>query len=368
MAVPLVFAAAAALALTEAPPAAQARQNNPDEVSFDTADGVRLKGLFHKSATGDKQGNAVVVLLYSPGPDRTMLKPGDWPGLTKTLNDAGFHVFRFDWRGHGKSTDITDTDLFWRNGITGGWNNRYIRGANKKPVKSSLDVKADLGDRSPYFPCYVNDLAAARVYLDQKNDEGGLNSSSIYLIGAGDTATLGMLWLTAEWFRPAVHPTLGGGVQFKVVPTPGIVADPEAGRDIAGAVWLSAARPPMVRDTTVQNLPKISMKMRDVNPMLFLYGEKDTAAASQSKFFFDNVLVAKGNRAIGVKELEQTFLTAVPKTSLNGVNLLGKNGELGTEDTILKYLAARQKDRVAKTVKKRMYVSPYFIDLRYFGL
>jgi len=90
------------------PPAAGARAPaRPVEEAFTTADGVRLKGLFHRSPNGDKQGDAVVVLLYPPGPDRNMLK-GNWDDLVGRLNDAGFHVFRFDWRGHGGSFDLVD--------------------------------------------------------------------------------------------------------------------------------------------------------------------------------------------------------------------------------------------------------------------
>ena len=91
----------------DSPPAHARAPARPVEEAFNTADGVRLKGLFHRSPGGDKQGDAVVVLLYPPGPDRDMLT-GGWDGLVGRLNAAGFHVFRFDWRGHGGSTDIVD--------------------------------------------------------------------------------------------------------------------------------------------------------------------------------------------------------------------------------------------------------------------
>ena len=168
----------------------------PVEEAFDTADGVRLKGLFHRSPGGHKQGDAVVVLLYPPGPDRDMRK-GNWDDLIGRLNDAGFHVFRFDWRGHGGSAEIADpvgdnTRLagFWTNAITGGWNRRHVRGYSRRPVKNDLRVKPDI-DLARYLPVFVTDLAAARLHLDQKNDQGEVNTSSIYLVGAGDTAALG---------------------------------------------------------------------------------------------------------------------------------------------------------------------------------
>ncbi len=366
MAAPVLFATVAILASLGNNSRAIA-QEKPLEENFVTADGVRLKGLFHKAAT-PAPGNPVVILLYQPGVGNTLDKPGDWAGLTKTLNDKGFHVFRFDWRGHGKSKDIVDPDLFWNNNITGAWNQKYVKGYNKKPIKNDIDVKVDLAPNSRYFPMYVQDLAAARNHLDGKNDQNDLNSSSIYLIGAGDTASLGMLWMAGEWVRPAIHPLLGGGAVYKVVPTNNIIVDPEAGRDIAGAAWLSASRPAMIPERTVTDWTKASLKLRDNNPMLFLTGEKDTKGHTDSKFFFDQVLVAKGNKTIGIKSLEKTYLTELKGTNLKGVALLGNDGQLGTETTLIKYFEAQQKDRAAVVRRQRNYPGPYYIDLAYFGL
>ena len=97
LAASIVLFAAVGFVLTGAPRAA-AQGQAAEEESFLTADGVLLKGVFH--ATDKNPGSApVVVLLYPPGPDRDMTK-GDWVGLAKALNKEGYHVFRFDWRGH----------------------------------------------------------------------------------------------------------------------------------------------------------------------------------------------------------------------------------------------------------------------------
>jgi pimeloyl-ACP methyl ester carboxylesterase len=380
MAAPALLAAAVAFTLTGATPRARA-QGGPLPETFLTADGVKLHGLYHRSAK-PKDGNPVVVLLYPPGPDRTMTKPGDWDGLAKRLNDEGFHVFRFDWRGHGKSTDISIPEDkkdplglagFWTNIMTGPANNALIKQpTNKKEVKNSLFVGKDFTPQNmpKYFPVYIEDLAAVRVHLDQKNDQGDLNTSSIYVIGAGDAAALGFAWIASEWSRPAVHPLLGGGAQYKVVPTANIFVDPAAGADFAGAVWLSASRPGTrsMDDPMFKNLVKNTLKMRDNNPMLFLHGPEDKKAAEQGKFFFHDVLVADGNKTIGVKQLEATFLKTIENAKgLNGVNLLGNNAMLGTEDTIVKYLQARHKDRESITRKDRKFVGPYYIDMKYFG-
>lgn len=380
MAAPALFAALAVLAFTGDTPQAQAQPAPPIDETFLTADGVKLHGLFHRSGKA-REGNPVALLMYAPGPDKNMTK-GDWDGLAKRLNEEGFHVFRFDWRGHGKSTDISNPmdpidpfAGFWTNRITGAANNAYVKIANKKQVKNDLFVNKDFGGVPPttlgkYFPVFVQDLAAVRLHLDQKNDEGVLNTSSIYVIGEKDTAALGLLWLTAEWNRPAVAPTLGAGAQYKVIPTQGIVVDPPAGADIAACIWLSASRPsntPSLTDRIYKNWILNTLKIRDNNPMLFLYGPEDKSgggAVNQAKFYFDEVLVAGGKKEMMLKPQEQTFHKPLADAkALNGVNLLGNNAMLKTEDTLVQYIAARHKDRESMVRKERKYVTPYYVNL-----
>lgn len=366
----LLFLTALVVIPLSAPAAFAQAPSRPVEEAFNTADGVRLKGLFHRSPNGDRQGDAVVVLLYPPGPDRD-LRAGNWDGLAGRLNAAGFHVFRFDWRGHGGSTDVVDPlgdgsayAGFWTNAVTGGWNQRYVRGYGRRPVKNQLHAKADV-NHARYFPAYVNDLAAVRLHLDQKNDNNELNTSSVYLVGAGDTAALGMMWLAAEWARPAVAPMLPNGLQYKSVPQSTLVApDPPAGADVAGAVWLSADRPASIPEPAVRAWARSAAKLRDNNKMLFLYGADDDDGERESGWYFHKVLAADGSRE--QRPVEQTFLFPVAKTRLSGMNLLGARVEPPAEETVLEYLAARQKDRVTMVRKMRNYVTPYFVDVNYY--
>ena len=73
MAAPLVFAAAAVLTAGSATPQAAAQDKKyepPTPESITTADGVTLRGLFHKSPTAAKHRDQVVILMYPPGGGR----------------------------------------------------------------------------------------------------------------------------------------------------------------------------------------------------------------------------------------------------------------------------------------------------------
>ncbi len=378
MVAPLMLAAALGMTMWSDIPEAQAQgKGAPPEVeTIRTADGMKLQGLFHattKPKTGSAATSPTVLFLYPPGVDRSMAK-GDWESLANTLNAEGFNVFRFDWRGHGKSTDILDpvgdntNPGFWTNPLTGPWNTRFIRGSNKRPPKNDLFVK----EISPsYFPMYVQDLAAVRQHLDVKNDQKQLNSSSLYVIASEDAAALTLLWLTAEWNRPSIHPVLGAGEMYIMVPSPGIRTVPEAGNDIAGAIFLSGSRPMLnsFSPNTIQAWIKNTLKIRDVNPMLFLYGDQDSQGKAAAKFLFEDALVAEGNKQLGVRALEQTFMREVKGgKGLRGVALLGQNGTLKTEDTILAYLNQLEKERGNKVPLTHDYKTPYYINVTAFGV
>lgn len=141
MAAPLVFVLAAILTTsTDSPQAfAQPKFTPPEEETFLTADGIQLRGLFHKSAKAPAT-DPVVILLYPPGKDNTMIK-GDWEGLANRLSSEGYNVFRFDWRGHGKSDDIKNTERFWTNPYTGNWNQKYIFGQTRNRSRTPFSSR-----------------------------------------------------------------------------------------------------------------------------------------------------------------------------------------------------------------------------------
>ena len=379
MAAPLLCATVAAICVsTESRSHAQAKPNPPEEETFLTADGIQLHGLFHKSAKSPG-ADPVVILLYPPGKDNSMLK-GDWVGLANRLTEAGYNVFRFDWRGHGKSFDIKDTAKFWGNPFTGPWNSRFIIGANKKPIKDSFYFK-DLGNNAnAYMPVYLTDLAAVRAHLDSKNDAGDVNMSSAYLVGSETAASLGIGWMAVEWNRPAFYPTpnqLGLAPRYEFVPQALRGDYDTGGADISGAVWLSPSYTTSISPQAVKGfvsgiLPngyRFSSKIRDNNPMLFMYGAGDKKGETQAKFFHLEALVGNGDTKNGLRPLNPKYLLPIAKGGMSsGVLLLGNDEVLGTETNIMNFLARIQADRKQITRKPRSYTGPYYVKLVDFGL
>jgi hypothetical protein len=343
------------LALLAGLPITGQAQVKPQDVSFETADGVDLQGMFYPSKNGG--GSASVIIMHSLYKDP---KKGDWAGLAKTLAEEGFNVLRFDFRGHGGSTELKDKKLFWSTPI-----NAKVMAAQAAKGSKVIDYKNFQG-KAGYFPMLANDLMAARVALDMKNDGNTTNTSSVYIIGPEDTITLGMIYLAAEWTRPNI---LQQGAAVNYLPWNKQLWAPaaeEAGKDIAACVWLSPKRDPSVSQDVMKKLAVNAPKMREENPMLFIHGAQDIAGANSSKFFMNEVLVAKPAPTTKLEALKYTLTMDVPKSKNIGVDLLGNS--LGTEKMIVDYLKRIEADRKNRLPKQRFYSKPPIIDMASYGI
>jgi pimeloyl-ACP methyl ester carboxylesterase len=239
-----------ALVLT---PPARSDEAEPEPVRFLTADGVELRGSFSAGPKGRKSPAA--LLLHDLGDDRA---EAAWDGLAAELRKAGLAVLRFDFRGHGRSTAVTEA--FWQVPL----NRQMVRGFH--PSRPRESVGHDDFDRA-YYPTLVNDVAAAKLLLDRKNDAGECNSSAVFLVGAGEGAAVGALWLAAESYR---HRATGG-----VVPR---LEPASAAKDVVAAVWLGLT--PSLGRRRVPVAEAVRRAGRDLKvPTAFLHGESDEAAS-----------------------------------------------------------------------------------------
>lgn len=207
---------AAGLVLS-ASPARAASTADPEEVTIPTPDGVRLAGVFYPSNQGTKA--PCVLLLHDLG------RAADSKGLHHLAGRPqkdGCAVLRFDFGGHGRSKEVRPE--FWADPS----NRQLVKGyrASRPPEDVAF---ADF--RPAYLPALVRDVAAAKRFLDERNDAGECNSSQTFLVGSGGGAAVGSLWLGWEMGRVRGF----GEYQARL-------ADRPEGADVAGAAgWTSAA-------------------------------------------------------------------------------------------------------------------------------
>jgi hypothetical protein len=310
-------------------------QNEPEKVSFETVDEVELQGTYYPSNQGTK--SPCVLMLHDLSTNGGSVAWNDWANLTTKLQKNGFAVLQFDFRGYGKSTTVHPA--FWK-----APDNSKIRGAN---VRKSEIHHRDFA--ASYLPVLVNDIAAARRFLDEKNDAKQCNSRNLILIGAQEGATLGALWLATEWQR---RPPRQNGANL-----------PPYGEDVAAAVWLS------ILPTLGHSLrPEFQVRkwlgpLRDRTPMFFLYGDEDRTASALATELCDRVLkidVPPRPRFTGSKSF---------KTQAAGAGLLAQRS-LSADEKILSYLTnvLKSRDDQDWTDRGIKRIQENFVNLKAFGL
>lgn len=360
-----VLAAAALFAL--APLSfAQAPKVESEPIQFESADGVQLQGTMYKAVmTGaDKivsakaEGDAPVVIMLHPFLGNTEAK--EWDGLAVVLAARGFHVLRFDFRGHGKSTVISKN--FWDSQLYPENTKVFSTLARTKPLPQKLE-NAQLKNEKGYWPVMVNDILAARVAVDKMNDNGKLNSASVYLLAVGDACPLAMMYMAAEWIRPQ-KPTEEQAKFLRFLPPPPVLMPAprdSAGKDIAAAIFVAPTYPTSITERNVTSWVKTFVDLRDSNAILCLHGDGDAAGKKFSNSLVDDILVANPKPTAKVNKLTFTLARPLPKSKLTGVDLLNPTKSPDTEKEILNYLTAVEKDRknVTKVVNRNYNDAPY---------
>jgi hypothetical protein len=304
-------------------------KDNFKRVPIRTVDGVELQGFFYPGGKKD----ACVLLLHN----FDAKKGGDchkdgWDEFAQKLQEEGYAVLAFDFRGMGESKAVTKD--FWEKNP----HNRVIKGATGAKLPENIDLK----DFPPgYFPNLVNDIAAAKAFLERQN---GVNSSNTIVIGAGEGATLGAIWMAGEWRCQ----------RLKGLPLPGrpLDLDEPEGRDLVCGVWLSISPSLAGRKMPLSSL-LVDVGAEHKTPMAFIYGKED----AEGKGVAHEELKTIKEKAKGVK-LDFTGEKGVD-TKLVGSQLLQKS--LDTEEWILKkYLEPVLEKRGNREAKKRTFTDEQF--------
>jgi pimeloyl-ACP methyl ester carboxylesterase len=317
---PLALGAALGLLAGGSLPRAQAQAPKPEKVRFETVDQVDLEGTFYPGGMGRK--SPTVILLHKLGGSSTQ---DNWKGVAEALQKQGCSVLSFDFRGHGRSTNVGA--MFWNH----PYNARYIK---VKKVGGKMPTTISQADFMPgYIPYLTNDISAARMYLERRNDASECNVSNLILVGAEEGATLGALWVAAECRRYRLLPGgIGvGGARRN--------AKPES-KDIVGCVWvgMSDTLGRGVRVTPALRDWLIRAGKTEKIPMVFLYGKNDPKGAAASYQFVkyikpSYVRLKKGQKPKPGEPMPATF-DAGADTKLAGSKLL--SASLDTPDWISK--------------------------------
>jgi Serine aminopeptidase, S33 len=242
-------------------PSGRAQDTAGEKVKFMSVDGVHLHGTFYAS---DKRQKAPAVMVIHAIGESSRSK--EYADLASKLQKEGFSVLTFDLRGHGQSTNI-DPSEFW---LPKYPNRNYVQGATQR--KDTIELR----DINPgYYSVFVNDIAAAKAYLDKRNDDKECNSSNLILIGAGSGATLGAIWMNSEWYRFKVNPSPTG------IGTGTLEKTPE-GKNIICGFWLSITPDLGSRKVSLSGELYEAGKVKKV-PMVFVYNSdepKDKSTAT----------------------------------------------------------------------------------------
>jgi pimeloyl-ACP methyl ester carboxylesterase len=313
------LAGALSVALLLVPLTARAQNEKGKSVVIETVDGVKLKGTLYASPRGKDAPTVLMLHNFEKGKGGSSQVDG-WQEFAAKLHGKGYSVLTFDFRGHGESTAI-DPMQFWSNAFPF---NMAIPGRNKNPQPETIS-QTNFG--TGYYPILVNDIAAAKAYLDRQNDSGTLNTSNLIVLGAGEGATLGILWMETEWKRKKA-----------IVPPGALVApqypfcklDEPEGKDQVCGIWLTPS-------TTLAGRPvPLNTWLRDLGrthkvPQVFIYGKEDTRAAASSLQHLQQIIPTyQRGKKVMEKGFEFTGEYAVPGTKLAADKLLQKNLDTDT--------------------------------------
>jgi alpha-beta hydrolase superfamily lysophospholipase len=157
------------------------KKNEPQPADLETDDGVLIAATYFPSTQG--KSAPVIMLLHSYGEGQRM-----WDDVAFGLQDRGYAVFTFDFRGHGSSKSV-------------------VRDPTQEKVekKAGLPTKLEYSNfrTAPQLLTLLEDIETAKRFLVRRNNAGELNLSKLGVVGCELGATLAILWSHRDWQYPA---------------------------------------------------------------------------------------------------------------------------------------------------------------------
>jgi pimeloyl-ACP methyl ester carboxylesterase len=317
----------APLVLALLPLSAVHAQDKAEDVKFSTIDEVELHGKYYPSSLGKKA--PTVLMLHKIGANSQI---DGWGNLAEALQKTGCAVLTFDFRGHGNSTKV-DPMVFWNRQVNAS-NFAFLQPGTPAAALAKKDTISIKDFKPGYYPVLANDIAAAKFYLDRRNDAGECNSGNLILLGAEDGATLGLMWLASEWHR------------YQAIPNPNPLLPPKLnakseGKDVGCAIWLSISPTLGNKTAPIQQWMKTAGVDNKV-PMAFVYGAESTADTEHAARYLDYLKPDKSKPFTSKAGI---------KTQLTGHKLL--NSKLDTQKHLVAYVEKFMAENKANDWDKR---------------
>jgi predicted esterase len=307
-----------------------------ETIRCQTADGVELVGDFYKPPENVGKRAPCVILLHAVGPNREAASRKDFGELPKKLQQGGFAVVTFDFRGYGESRTVDPQ--------------KYAR-AHRLAVGSAVSRKIDSKNFRTVqeFANLANDLVAIKIHLNKLNNEGLCNAHQVALVGIEQGALVGLMWLYNENVDES---------RIKDVRAARMGVAKYEGEDVLGVVWISMNG--MLYKNRLDNraIAKWMTVVRSHTATLAFYGQNDR----DSKSFWDIfVKVVKPDRE--KDSYETTDVKRLKNTNLTGQKLLD-SAAFDVEKDLLAFLKLVLKSNKPWETHKGASHDPTMVDLR----
>jgi hypothetical protein len=159
-----------------------------------------------------------------------------------------------------------------------------VRGVKAGKLKETIEWK----EFTPtYQSALANDIAAARAFLELRGDTGQCDAANLSLVGAYDGATVGAVWLNAEWHR---YRAVRTGLKTSLAQRP-------EGRNVTGAVWLSIRGSLGNRSVSLTSMLDVPVWQNGV-PVGFVYAEDDAPGKATANQCHKALAKKKGALAV----------------------------------------------------------------------
>lgn len=284
------------------------KEKQPQAVDLETDDGVLIAATYFPSKRGRE--SPAVILLHGLGEKQKIFTPSndDATDLAFVLQDKGYAVITFDFRGHGYSTKMSQ---------------RIGRGDAKAGGTAAKDLKYKDFRTPADFETMLLDIEAAKRFLVRRNNAGELNVSKLGVVGTELGASLGILWSHHDWMYPAQKGFVG-----------------KQGQDVLSIVAISPSY--NLKGVTIQKqLPDL----QKVVPFLVIAGKNDTKAFNEAKKVADAAKRARPTD--GEIKLVEVNSKYQGSSLLNPV-LATPEIEQEVREAIVSYLEATLRKKIAK--------------------